>query len=603
MATYYVDSVNGLNSNPGTQAQPFQTWGKGVSSLADGDTLRLKRDCCFGPGGGFYASVSQLDGITITDYGTGGLPVLDSLTYENSDATGWTHEGAGVWSKLFGNGANGNSRTKRLWVGASNSGNLRTQRVVGTAMRRAKAPEADTLADITANLNADDIWRPSQGALGYKLYVYTGSTTVNPPSFYSGLALLVGDQATIGAYPAVLLRACSNVLVENIESWGSSSTAFVVQSNVADTLLTENIVIRNCAAKYFYTGAFKAAPATENSTAPKVPVKNILITGCLADLGTSAQEQEPDNTYNYLINAPDAFSFTDLAINCRAEYCTSINSMHVAYTMGSYADNRYKPDNCGFYRCKAFWDTWHTYGRAVTTYPTEPSCYVIECDFDGQTVRSQINGAPYIYRNVWRNMRVTNTRVGVSQAINITAELLYRSNVPALGNDAYIINVPTGVRIYENMFVDPMGPVLALTSFTPVGTKPVPEPVIEAKTVEFSNNICYHRGADVPWYQVEMFGETIGVQTVQNNNVFTGTNPAPRAWVDGTTFALNAAPGCAANISADPLVDMSNPTKLTLSLASPCRGSGKFSKAPFDKRRYKKPDIGPFGKSLTRTLL
>jgi len=593
MATICADSVNGVDTNSGTQALPVKTWDRAVALAASGDTILLKRDCSFDPSGGFFDAIASKDNITVDAYGTGGLPVLDGLTYENSGATGWAHEGAGVWSKLFGNGASATSRVKRLWTGANKAGNLRTQRTVGTARRRAKTPSADDLASITANLDNDDIWWPSQGAMGYKLYVYTGSTTVNPPTFYNGLALLAGDQATVGAQTCLLLRQCSNVLVQNIEAWGANSTAFVAQSSVNDTAPTANITFRNCVAKYFYTGGFRAAPAGDNSALPKVEVSNVLFTGCVADMGTSPQEQEPDNTYNYLINAPDAFAFRDNATNCRAEYCTSINSMHVAFTMGAYVDNRYPTDNCGFYRCKAFWDTWHTYGRACTTYPTTPSSYIIECDFDGQTICSQLNGAPFVYRNVWRNMRLTNTRVGVSHAIAITAELLYRSGSSALGDDAYIRNVPTGVRLVENMFVDPVGHIIRLSTFNPYNY-PVPEPVIADGTVEFINNICYHRASSAAWFQVNQSGEPVGVQLFQNNDVFTGAgNPAPVALIAGVEMALNAAPGCAANIDLDPQVDFSNPTRATLALSSPCRGAGKFTRAPADMRQYRRPNIGP----------
>jgi len=40
-ATYYVDT-NGSDSNPGTEAQPFQTLSRGIQDLGPGDTLYVK---------------------------------------------------------------------------------------------------------------------------------------------------------------------------------------------------------------------------------------------------------------------------------------------------------------------------------------------------------------------------------------------------------------------------------------------------------------------------------------------------------------------------------------------------------------------------------
>ena len=41
-ATYYLDAVNGLDTNPGTSAQPWQTMAKAENSVANGDTVLLR---------------------------------------------------------------------------------------------------------------------------------------------------------------------------------------------------------------------------------------------------------------------------------------------------------------------------------------------------------------------------------------------------------------------------------------------------------------------------------------------------------------------------------------------------------------------------------
>src|SRR5262249_37263408 len=52
--TYYV-AIDGSDSNPGTEAQPFQTLGRGVRGLRPGGTLYVKN--------GTYTGSSQLIGI------------------------------------------------------------------------------------------------------------------------------------------------------------------------------------------------------------------------------------------------------------------------------------------------------------------------------------------------------------------------------------------------------------------------------------------------------------------------------------------------------------------------------------------------------------
>lgn len=598
MATLYADSVNGLDSNSGTQALPKRTWGAMVAAATSGDTLLFKRDCCFGPTNGFFATINLKNNITIGNYGTGDLPVLDSLTYELADATGWNHEGNGIWSKLFGTGANSNSRVLRLWTGATNTGNLRTQRSTGTAMRRAKSATADNLTSITANLSATDIWWPSNSGLGYKLYVYTGSTTIAPPAFYNGLTLLVRDASTVGAFNSILLRQVNGVVIDGIESWGSGATAFLAQSEVADTVPTTNIVIRNCVAKYWYAGAFKAAPWAQNSALPRVECSNVLLQNCFSDSMTSASEQEPDvATYNYLINVQDAFSFLDSAKNCRAEYCTSVNSMHVGFTMGAYSNTTLLTDQSGYYKCKAYFDPWHAYCRGVTVYNCTDSCYVQECTIDGQNVCSQINGSPYVYSNVWKNLRLCPSKTGVSHCIAITAELLNRSgSYPAQGNDSYVRNEPHNVRLVKNVFIDPVGPVITMVTFNAYGF-PVPEPVIADDTVHCLDNIAIHTAQpSTSWLQTTNRSSAVGKQNYRNNAVFTGSgNPAATVSLNGTIYAVNAAPGHSENITADPLLDTSNPNALSLSPASPCRYRGGYRAIEYsdDRRSQVAPNIGP----------
>src|SRR5438128_7682488 len=76
-ATYYV-ATNGNNANPETQAQPFQTIGKGLSVLTAGATLYIR--------GGTYAESISTPANTIPS-GTSWSNVVTIAGYPNETVT------------------------------------------------------------------------------------------------------------------------------------------------------------------------------------------------------------------------------------------------------------------------------------------------------------------------------------------------------------------------------------------------------------------------------------------------------------------------------------------------------------------------------------
>ena len=96
-ATNYYVSNSGNDSNPGTEAQPWQTLAKVSSrSFSAGDQI------LFACGNTFYGTLtlnsSGANGnqITYGAYGTGAKPVITGFTTITS---GWTNEGGGIYSK------------------------------------------------------------------------------------------------------------------------------------------------------------------------------------------------------------------------------------------------------------------------------------------------------------------------------------------------------------------------------------------------------------------------------------------------------------------------------------------------------------------------
>lgn len=589
----YCDSDRPDNTGDGlSPATAKKTPAAAYAITADGDMLLYRSDRFYDPTNGFFPVVRR-NNFTVTTYDTGAKPCFDSLRYELAGATGWAHEGSGVWSKAFGNGL-----TRRVFVGATNTGNRRGQRNPGTGMRRAKNATQNTIESIIANLNADDIWWSSDATLGWRLFIYTGSTTVAPPDFYNGLAIVMADGATTGAYAAVQVQECSNVLIENIESWGSANVAFLVTSSTASVAPVNNVTIRNCVAKYMYLGAAQVRPAGENNTLPRVPISNVLLDGIVGDSATNPLEQEPSMSYTHLVNM-DMFSFLDSVTNCRAVNCVSINSFHVSFALGAYTQTSFMPEHTGFENCYMFSDSWNTYTRGATTYGCAPSCYIRRCYFDGQNVRSQLSGSVYFALNTFVNMRLSaRSSAPRSGVIGIGAEL-YNRSFDGVGNLRYMYVVPTGIRIVNNLFVDPQGIPITMETFDAYGY-PVPDPTFPDNCVTIANNILLDRAAraENEWLLVNDRSSPVGKQNLWGNVVFKGDGqPVARARRGGTYYNLNTFVGELENLPNDPLVNLTDLNAITLGTTSPCLRAGSFAGIqPFedDPMFSSRPTIGPF---------
>ena len=92
---FYVDAVNGMDSNTGTNSSnPWQSLAKvSASSVPFGSTIYLKR------GGVWYEQLTiPSSGITIDSYGTGTLPRIDG----SREIAGWTETppGSGLYSTV-----------------------------------------------------------------------------------------------------------------------------------------------------------------------------------------------------------------------------------------------------------------------------------------------------------------------------------------------------------------------------------------------------------------------------------------------------------------------------------------------------------------------
>lgn len=80
--TYWVDPLNGLNTNPGTEAQPFLTIEKAYTVAAAGDTIMLKDGIYFRPNAWVSTALIQKSiNIIAVNPGKVTIPFCDNLIY------------------------------------------------------------------------------------------------------------------------------------------------------------------------------------------------------------------------------------------------------------------------------------------------------------------------------------------------------------------------------------------------------------------------------------------------------------------------------------------------------------------------------------------
>lgn len=598
----YVDSDAPNDSGAGTEASPKKYLSNSLfsSAAAIGATILLRRDRFYTPEiAAFHPTISGKTDFIFGSYGDGPNPVIDSLYWElpgTPEAAGWASVGNGVWSKSYPTG----TWARRLAVGAKNTGNRRALRNPGKWMRRVKtlAGAAPALQTIKDAMGPADIWYgPRDGgaaATSGTHYIYTGrdDEAGNPVTFYNGLCWNmdsgknVPDRRGVGG-PAVQVQHSTNVLVVGIDSWGSTSFGFSVTGSSAST---RNVVFKNCHSYYHYSGSHTA----RSNMLPSVgEVSDILFEDCDGDSGTGPDEQEPTPLYGWLSGGMDMMTAYDYVRNVLFRRCRSINSFHVAFCMGAYNLRSARSDNCGFEDCTAYFDSWMTYSRGLSTNPCMPNCFIRNTLIDGQNIRSQFNGKARIYGNTWVNMRRSARYPDRSGWACSYAEITVRS---AANNERYVYNQPEDVWVMHNTVEDPIGvPYLIETFAASDYSRPdlenvgqnMPLPVLTPNCVHLVNNVLYDRkSVDIGALDTVSYIERavlIPQQDIRNNVVhgvgLTTKAPSLGRWNSSgfvSRTPLNDTPDAAGtNLFADPKIDLTDPRNPKMAKDSPCRRAGR----------------------------
>jgi hypothetical protein len=540
------DSGNGL-----TPDKAKRTPRAAQLAASPGDQILLRTGYCYAPVNGAFMFFSNVSNVEIGTYGSASdKPILDALTYENPGVSGWTYVNSGVWKKTFGA-----YYVRRLWVGSTSLGNLISQRVVGTAKRRATHPSilgSATAANppestILTMLNSTDIWFGGGSGTSYALYVYTGSASLDPPTYYGGLAFIQSDGSTVGSVAGIHVQNQTGIYAHDLHLRGNGTTGIRLMAQNSDLRDVADCLFEDCIVTHPYQGAFKSCIAGE--TAPAHRCKTTTARRIYCDYASGPDEMEPNTTYSYLSGISDLFNIADGSVAITIDGCTAINSAHMGIVAGSIAMATTPPTGCRVTNNTIRYDAWHTYARGL-------GCYDNDTLFtgnliDGQNTRSQFAGSAKVIGNVWINLRNCVRKSGVAQWMAIES-YMYDSLTYGIGNERYVRINPVNVLIANNTAYGPVDDAIRFSYYlSPLGPA---NNTYDAGTVTIENNIIY---APVQKFlsTYEDPGKIMGQQTITNNCVYNSTiNDTKIIW-RARNYTLNAAPGCVNNVECDPQLD------------------------------------------------
>lgn len=561
MAVIYVDATAADDTGNGsTPALAKRTPRAAQLAATAGDKILLKTGYCYAPSStGAFLFFSNVSNVEVGTYGTASdKPILDALTYQNPGDSGWTYVSGGVWKKTFGG-----YYIRRLWVGCRNNGPLVSQRWIGTAKRRAWGPggaglantagttQNPTEATILANLSSNMIWFGAGSSLSFALYVYTGSSTINPPIFYDGLAFIQSDGVAVGAVSGIHVQNQTGIYCHDMHFRGNGTAAIRLQAQNSDTRDVVDCLFEDCTVTAPWQGAFRSLIAGEASPARRI--RNVIAQKIYCDYMTGTDETEYDSAYSSLSGIADSFCIADGSVGVVVDSCTTINSMHVGLVAGSLAMRTTPPSSCAFTNNYVRYESWHAYGRGISNYDGDT---LFQGNLiDGQNTRSQIAGSGVVTGNVWQNMRDSIRKPGVAEWIACESYMqdMFTSGI---GNERYLRVQPTNVLITNNTVYSPVDQCFSFNFFdtTNIGDG---DNSFNAGTITIQNNNIYmplakFLGTYADSTLESTYGKVIGQQTIANNNVYDGSTGNTKISWRSANYSINAAPGCTGNLEVDP---------------------------------------------------
>jgi hypothetical protein len=604
MATIYVDASRPDDTGNGlTPAAAKRTIRGGRLALipAGGGTLFVRRGYCYDPlNGSFFNVQGNMGSSLITTYGSGDTPIWDGLTYEPAGASGWTYiaGSGGAWKKTFGN-----FYVRRVFSASQNNGILTTQRTVGPGLRRVVVGGVQTTT--TSNPSEADIvtalqtystshhWSPGGAATGFALYIWTGSDSIDPPTFYQGLAFIQANGSTVGSVHGVeLVNPQSSVRIENQIVRGASGNGFRLNVSNVGTADSPGFEVVDCGATHVWLGAVSVFGLAAASATHRV--KGGFCRRVTGYANYAAQEGEGVELENAFSGACDMFLIADRVDNFTIEYCNAIDAGHNGFALGSFfsGESAAIPTNLTVKDSFASYATTHPYGRGFLATRGTNLRYE-RMRIVGQNVRSQAQGDTLVRDSKWTGCRPSVRKPGTDQWIG--TEAYVADNFSGLGATVRYIPVePSNVRILNN-YAEGDFPNQAVTWETFSNLFGVTN-TWASGAVTLANNVVIG-GSTVLRAQKQAAGNAATIpndNVVRNNDFYKAGQPSAGrvSWL-GTSHTVNSAPGFTGNLEVDPQLTTGGKPLPT----SPLIGAGVHYgyRRDLDKvQRPKPPAIGAY---------
>lgn len=584
MVTRYVDASMPDDTGNGLTPVTAKRTPRAAQQLASpGDQILLRTGYCYAPVSGLFLFFTGVSNVEVGTYGTASdKPILDALTYQNPGVAGWNHVGSGIWKRIFAA-----FYIRRLWVGSTSLGNLVSERIVGTAKRRATGiglttPAANpTEAQILAGLNSNNIWFGGGPATSYALYVYTGSASIDPPVHYGGLALLQSDGSTVGSVAGIHVQNQTGIYAHDLHFRGNGGSGIRIAAQNSDSRDVANCLFEDCVVTHPYQAAFVSRIAGELNPVRRCTSTTLRRVYC--DYSSHPDEMELDTSYNFLSGISDLFNLGDGSVAITIEECTAINSAHNGIVSGASAMNTVPPSGCRVMNNTVYFDAWHTYARGLSAFSGDT---IFTGNLvNGQNTRSQFAGSAKVIGNIWINLRPSVRKANVSQWIAVES-YMYDTFTSGVGNERYLRINPVNLVIANNTVYSPLDAAIVFNYYySPLGPA---NNSFSAGAVTIQNNII-HSPAQKFLITYEETGKTIGPQTISNNCVYTSLTHDNKITWRGVNCAINTAPGCSNNIEADPQLDTDYRPQ---SAAVKRMGAFVSGKDFYGKQFYYPPNIG-----------
>ena len=355
----YIGTSDGTYSKPYKYQQQF-TYNTGDANLQTGDecVIHYKRGYVYvhpySTNGPFTYSMLAAQGfILVEPYGDAELPPTAFTGWHiKPGVETWVYLGAGVWKLSFARDWSNSSVVAgmRLFAGGkitgspAGNGAIGTGYKIGVALARASvsnlAVDIDDASAIAAlhtptGLGYYREWlctvEESPGPKLAYLYVYTGSPTVDPASFYDGLVLttFTGYLPASGGHghrAGLQVTDCTNMRITGIDSVFAARGADITTS----TSTTSNIIISDCK-----TLAFAQPPRLIGSAANKQVVasgfRNMLVDG-RSTIAEESNYRMDAYTYHGVQDGLQINGYTD---SCFAEGVEVRDIGHGAFQIGT----------------------------------------------------------------------------------------------------------------------------------------------------------------------------------------------------------------------------------------------------------------------------